>query len=51
MCWIMEKDTLHGTMITDTDEEMSSNDRFYTTATSNIMYRIGEFSKFVIYML
>ena len=47
----MEKDALHGTMITDTDEEISSNDRFYTIATSNIMYKIGKFNKFVTYML
>ena len=47
----MEKDALDGTMITNTDEEISSNDRFYTIATSNIMYKIGKFSKFVTYML
>ena len=47
----MEKDALGATMIADMDKEISSNDRFYTTATSNIIYRIGKFSKFVINIL
>ena len=38
-------------MVTDTDEEILSNDRFYTMATSNIIYKIGKFSNLIMNML